>query len=132
MKYLIDSDWIIDHLNGVEAVTKKLKKFAASGLCTSIISLAELYEGVYGSKNYEASLDALETFLEGITVLSIDQDTCKIFGKERNKLRKQGNIIGDFDLVIASICLRHNLTLLTNNKNHFERIDSLKIVSLVK
>ena len=132
MKYLIDSDWIIDHLNGVETVTKRLEKYTASGLCTSIISLAELYEGVYGSRNFEDSLDALETFLDGITVLSVDHDTCKIFGRERNKLRKQGNIIGDFDLVIASICLKHNLTLLTNNKKHFERIDSLRIVSSVK
>jgi tRNA(fMet)-specific endonuclease VapC len=57
----------------------------------------------------------------------IDQEVCKIFGRERNKLRKQGNIIGDFDLLIASICLRHNLALLTNNKKHFEKIDSLKI-----
>jgi tRNA(fMet)-specific endonuclease VapC len=129
LKYLVDTDWIIDHLNGVEAVSKKLEKFAASGIYTSIISVAELYEGVYGSKNYEASLDALETFLEGIAVLSIDQDVCKIFGRERNKLRKQGNIIGDLDLFIASICLRYNLILLTNNKSHFEKIDSLKIGS---
>ena len=129
MKYLIDTDWIIDHLNGIESATKKLEKFTASGICTSVISVAELYEGVYGSKDYDKSLETLETFLEGITVLSIDQGVCKIFGRERNKLRKQGNIIGDFDLVIASICLRHNLTLLTNNNTHFERIDSLKIVS---
>jgi len=129
LKYLVDTDWIIDHLNGIEAVTKKLKKFAASGICTSIISVAELYEGIYGSKDYDKSLEILETFLEGITVLSIDREVCKIFGKERNKLRKQGNIIGDFDLLIASICLRHNLTLLTNNKAHFGRIDSLKIIS---
>ena len=126
MKYLIDTDWIIDHLNGIESVTKKLEKFSISGICTSVISVAELYEGVYGSKNYEASLDALETFLEGITVLSIDQGVCKIFGRERNKLRKQGLTIGDFDLLIASICLRYNLILLTNNKKHFEKIDSLK------
>lgn len=129
MKYLIDTDWIIDHLNGVESVTKKLEKFTISGICTSIISVAELYEGVYGAKDYDQSLETLKAFLEGITVLSIDQEVCKIFGRERNKLRKQGNIIGDFDLLIASICLRHNLILVTNNKNHFERIDSLKIVS---
>ena len=129
MKYLIDTDWIIDHLNGVESVTKKLEKFTASGICTSIISVAELYEGVYGSKDYDKSLETLETFLEGITVLSLDQEVCKIFGRERNKLRKEGNIIGDFDLMIASICLKHNLILLTNNKTHFERIDLLKIVS---
>lgn len=127
MKYLIDTDWIIDHLNGIESVTKKLEKFSTFGICTSVVSVAELlYEGVYGSKNSEASLDALETFLEGITVLSIDQEVCKIFGRERNKLRKQGIIIGDFDLLIASICLRYNLILLTNNKKHFEKIDSLK------
>lgn len=63
MKYLVDTDWIIDHLNGVEAVSKKLEKFAASGVCISIISVAELYEGVYGSRDYDASLEALETFL---------------------------------------------------------------------
>jgi tRNA(fMet)-specific endonuclease VapC len=130
LKYLVDTDWIIDHLNGIESVSKKLEKLAPSGICTNIISVAELYEGVYDSRNYEDSLNALETFLEGITVLPIDQDVCRIFGRERNKLRKHGNIIGDFDLLIASICLRHNLTLLTNNKEHFERIDSLKIISL--
>lgn len=127
MKYLVDTDWIIDHLNGVEAITKKLEKLTPSGICTSIISIAELYEGVYGSRDYEASRDALETFLEGIAVLSIDKEICKIFGRERNKLCKQGNVIGDFDLLIASMCLRHELILLTNNKNHFERIDSLRI-----
>lgn len=129
MKYLIDTDWIIDHLNGIESTTKKLEKFTPFGICTSIVSVAELYEGVYGSKNYEATLDILETFLEGINVLSIDQEVCKIFGRERNKLRKRGAIIGDFDLLIASICLRYDLVLLTNNKKHFEKIDSLRIIS---
>jgi predicted nucleic acid-binding protein len=127
LKYLIDTDWIIDHLNGVETITIKLEKLASSGICTSIISVAELYEGVYGSKDYNASLEILETFLEGITVLSIDHEVCKIFGRERNKLRKQGNIIGDFDILIASICLKHNLILLTNNKKHFEKINALTI-----
>jgi tRNA(fMet)-specific endonuclease VapC len=127
LKYLIDTDWIIDHLNGINAVTKKLEDLAVSGICTSIISVAELYEGVYGSKDYKASLNTLETFLEGITVLFIDQEVCKIFGRERNKLRKEGKIIGDFDLLIASLYLKYNLILLTNNKAHFERIDSLKI-----
>ncbi len=127
MKYLIDTDWIIDHLNGIESVTKKLEKYTASGIFTSTVSVAELYEGVYGSRDYDSSLKMLETFLEGITVLSVDQEVCKIFGRERNKLRRQGNIIGDFDLLIASICLRHNLVLLTNNKKHFEKVDGLKI-----
>ena len=44
--YLIDTDWIIDHLNGVPAVSARLRELQPAGLAASIISLAELYEGV--------------------------------------------------------------------------------------
>jgi tRNA(fMet)-specific endonuclease VapC len=128
LRYLLDTDWIIDHLSGHEEVTAKLKEFAKEGIAASIISVAELYEGVHGSNNYDGSLKALEDFLEGVGIINLDREVCNIFGRERNKLRKTGRIIGDFDLLIASICLRHKLILLTNNKAHFERIDNLEIV----
>lgn len=129
MRYLLDTDWIIDHLSGREEVTSKLKKFAKDGIATSIISIAELYEGVHGSSDYQKSLKALEDFFKGVSIINLDMEVCNIFGRERNKLRKTGRIIGDFDLLIAAICLRHNLILLTNNKDHFERIDNLEIVT---
>lgn len=129
MRYLLDTDWIIDHLIGREEVTLKLKEFAKDGIATSIISIAELYEGIHGSRDYEKSLKALEDFIEGISIINLDIEICNIFGRERNKLRKLGRIIGDFDLLIASICLRHKLILLTRNKDHFERIDNLEIVT---
>lgn len=130
MRYLLDTDWIIDHLSGSEKVTLKLKEFAKDGIATSTISIAELYEGIHGSKEYEKSLKALEDFLKGISIINLDLEICNIFGRERNKLRKSGRIISDFDLLIASICLRHELILLTNNKDHFERIDNLRILSV--
>jgi len=40
-------------------------------------------------------------------------------------------MIGDFDLLIASTCLHHRLTLLTNNRKHYEMVDGLKILSLL-
>ena len=40
MKYLIDTDWIIDHLNGQEKVKKELEELAPEGLALSILSLA--------------------------------------------------------------------------------------------
>jgi predicted nucleic acid-binding protein len=48
----------------------------------------------------------------------------------KKELRKQGKIIGDFDLLIASTCLYHNLILLTNNWKHYEVVEELKIVSI--
>ena len=44
MTYLIDTDWVIDHLHQIERVTRRLEELAPEGLALSIISLAELYE----------------------------------------------------------------------------------------
>ncbi len=128
--YLVDTDWIIDHLNGKEIVRQKLKELRPSGIAISMISLAELYEGVYYSHDPIKSQSILEALLMQFEIVGIDEETCKIFGKERGELRQKRKIIGDFDLMIASICLRRNFTLLTNNLKHFERLRNLRIVSL--
>ncbi|MEA2052523.1 MAG: type II toxin-antitoxin system VapC family toxin [Euryarchaeota archaeon] len=70
----------------------------------------------------------LKDFLTGVTVLEINEEISKKFGEQRAKLRKQGKLIGDFDLLIASTSLCYNLTLLTYNINEFEREENLKIL----
>ena len=128
--YLIDTDWIIDHFNKIDKVTQKLKELKSAGIVLSIISLAELYEGVYYSKDPATSQRLLTTFLIAFPILGVDEEICKIFGKERGRLRRAGRIISDFDLLIASTCLRHNLILLTNNRRHYEVVEGLKMLSL--
>ena len=127
MKYLIDTDWVINHLNGDQETIKMLEEMAPQGLALSIISLAELYEGIYSSSDTIENEKSLQTFLEGVTILEINKEICKSFAKERGRLRKKGGLIGDFDLLIASTCLHYNLILLTCNIKHFERVENLKI-----
>ena len=129
MKYLIDTDWIIHGLHGQERVVKKLLESRREGLAVSVISLAELYEGVYHSTDPAADERSLEDFLSGVSVLGISEEICKIFGRERAKLRKEGMTIGDFDILIASTCLHHDLTLLTDNIRDFRRIENLEILT---
>jgi tRNA(fMet)-specific endonuclease VapC len=128
--YLVDTDWIIDHLNGVPAVSERLRELQPAGLAVSIISLAELYEGVHYSRDPARSETSLQQFLAGLSILPIDDDVCRIFGRERGRLRQQGRTIGDFDLLIASTCLRHQLQICTNNRRHFEAVKGLSIVSI--
>lgn len=131
MKYLIDTDWVIDHLNHIACVTRRLEALAPEGLALSIISLAELYEGVYYASDPAESEAALQHFLNPeLTIVDIDEETCKIFGKERGRLRVAGLMIGDCDLLIGATALRHNLTILTNNRRHFERIEGLRMESV--
>jgi len=128
--YLIDTDWIIHYLNGQRETVKRLVSLRKEGLAISIISLAELYEGVYYSTNPEGDKKALDDFLTGVSILGLEDEICKIFGKERGKLRKLKIVIGDFDLLIAATCLCYNLTLLTNNIRHFKMVEGVNIVSI--
>ncbi|NAS89006.1 VapC toxin family PIN domain ribonuclease [ANME-1 cluster archaeon AG-394-G21] len=129
MNYLVDTDWIIHALHGKEKEVTKLLELKKDGLAISVISLAELYEGVYRSADPISNETVLKDFLSGVMVLEINEEISKKFGELRAKLRTQGKLIGDFDLLIASTGLCYNLTLLTYNKNEFERVENLKIFS---
>jgi tRNA(fMet)-specific endonuclease VapC len=51
LRYLVDTDWIIDYLSGHELAIRRLDDLKESGLAISIVSLAELFEGIYYSSN---------------------------------------------------------------------------------
>ncbi len=130
ISYLIDTDWIIDFLKDKEEIFNELSCLIDEGIAISIISLAELYEGVYGNDDQEMEVKhllGLNDFLTGVTVLEIDNKIANIFGKQRAILRKEGKLIDNFDILIAATCLSYNLTLMTNNIAHFSRIKGLKI-----
>ena len=103
---------------------------APEGVGISIVSLAELQEGIARSVTPEVDQAILRGFLTTVTVVDLDEDTCRIFGTERARLRAEGNLIGDFDLLIGATAVRHGLTLLTNNRRHFERLADLAIESV--
>ena len=130
LRYLVDTDWVINYLRAQPAIVSRLGELQPQGLALSIISLAELYEGVFYSREPDGDGQDLADFLRGVTVLGIDTDIAQLFGRERGRLRAAGMMIGDFDLLIGATVLAHNLTLLTNNRSHFERIDGLRMQSV--
>ncbi len=84
MKYLIDTDWVIDHLHNVERVAQRLEELGPEGLGLSVISLAELYEGIFNSTDPAGNEQALQDFLSGVVeVVLVDEETCRMFGRER-------------------------------------------------
>lgn len=46
-RYLVDTDWIIDALNGFALAIQMLVDLAPDGLAVSIITYGELYQGAY-------------------------------------------------------------------------------------
>jgi tRNA(fMet)-specific endonuclease VapC len=130
VRYLVDTDWVIHYLNGRADIVTRIQELSSEGIAMSVISLAELYEGVYYSRDPRKSEQALHDFLRGVDLLGIDEEITRLFGRERGRLRAVGNTIGDFDLLIGVTVLHHGLTLLTNNRRHFELIEKLRVVSV--
>ena len=130
MRYLIDTDWVIHYLSDVGPVIDRVAELMPGDLGLSIVSLAELHEGLVGSRDRQAVERRLNDFLLGMTVVNLDEEVCRIFGRERSRLRAEGNLIGDLDILIGATALRHGLTLLTNNRRHFERLADLAIESV--
>lgn len=129
-RYLVDTDWVIHYFNGQQAITQRLQALQPDGLALSIVSLAELYEGVLYSTDPSRNEQALRDFLTVVEVIGLDHETARRFGQERGRLRAAGQLIADADLLIGATALRHDLTLLTNNRRHFERLDGLPIESV--
>ncbi len=130
MRYLLDTDWVIHYLRGHQRIVDKVRAYQSDGLAISVITLAELQAGVYYSSDPERARQGLNDFLSVVRSLLINEEICDYYGQEYARLCKEGQVIGGVDLLIATTCLYHNLTLLTNNIKHFERISGSKIESL--
>lgn len=127
MSFLIDSDVLIDGLNGQRVAIELLNDLSPDGLAISIISLGEIYDGTLGSTDSAQRLQDTDAFLLPYPVLPLDRHVMLRFAELRVNLRARGQLIPDFDLLIASTALVHDLTLITGNQRHFERIPDLAL-----
>ena len=126
-KYLIDSDILIYFLKGKQEVVEKLAQIPIDDLYISRINYTELIYGAYNSAKINQNLKVIEPFLENFTVLEFTKASSLIFAKEKARLKKSGNIIADMDLMIASIAIENDCTLISNNIKHFERVQNLTL-----
>ena len=125
--YLLDSDFIINYLRDREEAVSFLAKLPPESLFVSVISVGEILEGIYARKDRKSALQFQE-FITKVEVLNVDYVVVERFAALRALLRQKGNLLENFDLLIASTCLSHSLTLVTKNIAHFNRIPRLKIL----
>lgn len=130
MPYLLDSDWIIEALKRREPALGILKRLTSGGVAISWVSAAEVYEGCFDLPDPYAKLVAIRHFLSGYRILGLNDAVAERFDEVRADLRRHGDRIADLDLLIAATALAYDLTLLTFNRGHFERVPDLKLYRL--
>jgi tRNA(fMet)-specific endonuclease VapC len=125
MAFLIDTDIIIYSLKGDRPVQKWMLDNQTVPKFISVITYGELIYGARKSKHPSKNCATANRIAELFPVIDINKSIVEIFGEIRSKLETRGNKIDDMDLLIASSAIYMNLSLVTNNKNHFSRIPDL-------
>ena len=91
MQYLADTDWTISYPRGVAPVVQRFDSLLTAGIDLSIISVAELYDGILSSPDPAGSEQSLHDFLAmGIDIGDVDWEICRIFARDRGRLGQPG------------------------------------------
>jgi tRNA(fMet)-specific endonuclease VapC len=125
-KFLIDTNTCIYYIKGKFGLKGKFEQADPDNCFISEITLAELKFGVENSEKKDKNQKALDNFLAGVKIVPIFH-SLDFYAKEKSRLRKAGTPIDDFDLLIGATAVTHNLTLVTNNTDHFKRINGIAL-----
>jgi tRNA(fMet)-specific endonuclease VapC len=123
MSFMLDTDHCVAILRGDLDVSGRIEPTTA--LFVSAITVSELVYGALKSNRPEQNLSQIDLLLEAVTVLTLDESAARRCGHIKNQLRRQGLLIAEPDLQIASIALENALPLVTHNQKHFKRIPDL-------
>lgn len=130
-KYLIDTNTCIYYIKGKFELNKKFEKADPENCFISEITLAELKFGVENSEKKEHNQKTLDNFLTGVKIVPIFH-SLDLYASEKARLRKAGTPVDDFDLLIGVTSVTHNLTMVTNNTDHFNRIKGIALEDWTK
>lgn len=124
---ILDTDIYSEVLRAKNAIL--VKKAIAYRQQFGVYSLAsatvvELVSGLQRTSRTNR-LQNLLAALAAEEILPLDRESSIIAGTIYGELMRTGQTIGRVDPMIAGIALHHDLTLVTGNTQHFERIISL-------
>lgn len=127
MSYLLDTDTCIYWLRNRQSVRERVREIGWNQISICVITVAELYYGAYNSNRVTENIARAEFLIQNLPVLPLNDTALRRFGELKAELRRTGQPIADFDLLIASVALAAGYILVTNNTRHYERITELEL-----
>lgn len=108
-------------------IRERLK--SASQVSISTIVYAELSFGIKWSPErlQGERQDRLAQFISLLNVVSWDDIAAAHYADIRAVLQREGNVIGNMDMLIAAHARSLKKTLVSNNLREFERVEGLKL-----
>jgi tRNA(fMet)-specific endonuclease VapC len=109
------------------ALVRRLAQLPPSEQFTTAITLGELLYGAERRGSDRLRQTVRELVAGALTVLPFDDAAAEVYGPLRAQLESSGEPLAEPDLRIASIALARDLTLVTANLRHFDRVPDLQV-----
>lgn len=127
MQYLLDTNICIFFLRGMLNFDEIIRQKGLDNCFISELTVFELKYGAENSDNPKKSHQAVDKFVNGLTVIPIF-GVVNEYAETKVYLRKSGTPLHDeFDLIIGVTALVNELTLVTDNTKDFRFIKNLKL-----
>jgi tRNA(fMet)-specific endonuclease VapC len=126
MTHLLDTNICSAHMRRPGGLAHRFFQYA-SGIAISTVVLAELYSGAYKHPNPSRLLALIADLLQEVTVLDFDSACAEQFRKVPGGLSRQGIMVPETDLMIASVALIYDLILVSHNTADFQNIPGLRL-----
>ncbi len=129
LRLCLDTDVLIRYLKGREPVASAVENAVKNySTCVTAITAYELLFGVARAKR-----EIGEQALLGImTILPLNHASARRAAQLHSDLIDRNKDIGVKDVLIASICLEHNIPLFTANEEHFSRVQDLEVINFAQ
>jgi tRNA(fMet)-specific endonuclease VapC len=124
----LDTDILISLLKADSSAVSTIKELENSDdiLFSTLITSYELVKGAYISLNSKSNLNLVKNLLNTLNILEMNANSINIAGGVYRDLRKKGKLIGEFDILIASICMANDEILISND-GHFKYVEGLEV-----
>jgi tRNA(fMet)-specific endonuclease VapC len=129
-KYLLDTNICIHFLGDEYSIKEKIDVAGLENCFVSEVTIAELKFGAENSQNKEKNRKTIDDFGRKFSVIPI-YNSLDIYAKEKARLRKKGQSLDDFDLLIGATAISNNFVLVTRNVSDFDRMDGIEIKNWV-
>lgn len=129
MTYLLDTNICVHWLRGRYDVDKAIDRVGIDNCRISEITAAELLTGaniarLRGGK--KDSVDIVKEFIALLRPVPIS-DAIELYAQEKARLRSEGLVIEDFDLLIGCSAVSAGAVLVSENSTHLQRIHGIRL-----
>lgn len=128
--YLLDTNICVHFMKGQYDLQAKINSAGLEYCYLSEITIAELMFGVENSaQEYrERNLDRIKQLQAAFTGRVLLIGECfEEYARQKSNLRKNGIVVGEFDLLIGTTAVVHGLTLVTRNTRDFLNLEKINL-----